>query len=78
MSIIPGGVITPTPPAEVAPTASTTRGGLYTLESGMGREVALLSTVPLGEEVMCASSAKVSPTTVSSGDLVWEGEDGTP
>jgi hypothetical protein len=76
-SIIVGEVVTLMPPAE-SPPASKTRGGVSTLESSTGGEVALLSTTPRGGVAVCASSAKVSPTTVGSGDLVREGEDGAP
>jgi hypothetical protein len=77
-SITPGGVIAPTSPAEVTPPTSTARGGLSALESGVGGETALLPTVSRGGEAICASSAKASPTTVGSGDLMREGEDGAP
>jgi hypothetical protein len=65
-------------PAEVTPPASAVCGGLSTLESGTGGEAALLPTASCGGEAVCASSTKVSPTTVGSIDLVREGEDGEP
>jgi hypothetical protein len=75
-SIILGEVVAPTSAVEFPPPASTVRGGLPTLESAAGGEVALLSTDPRGGEAVRASSAKASPTTVGSGDLVQEGEVG--
>jgi hypothetical protein len=63
----------------VAPSpASTARGGLATLESATGGEVALLSTAPYGGVAVSASSTSDSPTILGSGDLVREGEAGAP
>jgi hypothetical protein len=76
-SIIVGEVVAPTSPAEPPP-ASKTRGGVSTLESTTGGEVAQLLTAPRGGVVVRASSAKVSPATLGSGNLVREGEDGAP
>jgi hypothetical protein len=73
-SITLGEVVAPTSPAETLPPASTTHGGVSTLESATGGVTALLSTAPCGGAAVRASSAKASPTTVSSGDLVREGE----
>jgi hypothetical protein len=65
-------------PAEVTPPASTTHGGVSTLESATGGEVALLLTAPRGGAAVCASSASASPTTFGSADLVRDGEVGAP
>jgi hypothetical protein len=73
-SIILGEVIAPTSPAEAPTPASTAHGGLSTLESAAGGEIALLSTAPCGGEAVRASSAKASPTTIGSVDLVREGK----
>jgi hypothetical protein len=75
MSIIVGEVIARTSLAG-APPALAARGGVSTLESGTGGEVALPSTAPHGKVVVRASSATASPTTCGSGDFVREGEDG--
>jgi hypothetical protein len=77
-SMIVGEVVAPTPPVEVAPPASATRGGVSTLASATGGEVALLSTAPRGGVVVCASSASTSPTTFGSSDLVRDGETRAP
>jgi hypothetical protein len=75
MSIIVGEVIARTSLAG-APPASAARGGVSTLASATGGEVALPSTPPHGKVAVRASSAIASPTTCGSGDVVREGEDG--
>jgi hypothetical protein len=57
---------------------STARGGLTTLESATGGEVALLPVAPQGGIAVRASSTSDSPTTLGSADLVREGEVGAP
>jgi hypothetical protein len=79
-SIIVGEAIAPTSPAEV-PTTSATRGGVPTLASATGGEVNTFSTAPRGGVAVRASSARASPTTCGSCDLVREGDGwatGTP
>jgi hypothetical protein len=78
MSIIVGEVVALTTPVEVAPPASATRGGVSTLDTTTGGEVALLSTAPCGGVDVRTSSASASPTTVRSADLVRDGEAGAP
>jgi hypothetical protein len=76
-SITLGEVVVPTSPAE-APPASTARGGVSTLESATGGEVALPSAAPRGGVAVRASSPNASPTTFGSTDLVRDGEAGAP
>jgi hypothetical protein len=77
-SIMVGEVVTPTSPAEVTPPASTTHGGVSTLESATGGEVTLLSTAPRGGVAVRASSASASTMTFGSADLIQDGEVGAP
>jgi hypothetical protein len=77
-SMIVGEVVAPTPPVEVAPPASATRGGVSTLASATGGEVTLLSTAPCGGVAVCASSVSTSPTAFGSSDLVRDGEADAP
>jgi hypothetical protein len=58
--------------------ASAACGGVPTLASATGDEVALPSTAPRGIVAVRTSSARASPTTCGSDDLVREGEDGVP
>jgi hypothetical protein len=76
-SITAREAVTPTFPVE-APPASAARGGVSTLASATGGEVALPSSAPRGGVAVRASSASTSPTTYGSGDLVREEEDGAP
>jgi hypothetical protein len=69
-SIILGEVTAPTSPTEAPSPALTACGGLATLESAAGGEVALLSAAPRGGVAVRASSANASPTTFGSG--VWQ------
>jgi hypothetical protein len=77
-SITLGEVVAPTSPAKTPLPSSTARGGVSTLESATGGETAIHSTTPRGGVAVRASSAKASPTTVGSGDLVREGEAEAP
>jgi hypothetical protein len=74
--IILGEVVAPTSPTEVPSPASTTRGGLATHVFFTGGEATILSAAPHGGVAVCASSARASPTTFKSGDLVRDGEAG--
>jgi hypothetical protein len=78
ISITPGGIVAPTSLEEVTSPVSTTRGGVSTLESTIGVDVALLSIAPRGRVAVRASSASASPTTFDSVDLVRDGEAGHP
>jgi hypothetical protein len=77
-SIILGEADVPTSPIAPPTPASPARGGLATLESATGGEVALFSTAPSSRVAVRALSVNDSTTTLGSRDLVWEGEAGEP
>jgi hypothetical protein len=75
--MIIGEAVAPTSPVE-APPVSAARGGVPTLASATSGEATLPTAATRGGVAVRASSASASPTTCGSGDLMWEGEDGTP
>jgi hypothetical protein len=70
-----GEVVAPTSPAEVS-TPSVVCREEPALVSVTGGKVVNPSAIPCVGVDICASSARASPTTCGSCDLVWEGDDG--